>query len=124
MRDFQKPGRSAVIAQNGICATSHPLAAKVAVQILEAGGNAMDAAIAGAVLLGICEPQSTGIGGDAFCLFNLPGSDDVHAMNASGRAPAALDAAKLRAEGIDVLPLSSVHAITLPGAMDGFIRLS
>lgn len=124
MRDFQKPGRSAVIAQNGICATSHPLAAKVAVQILEAGGNAMDAAIAGAVLLGICEPQSTGIGGDAFCLFNLPGSDDVHAMNASGRAPAALDAAQLRADGMDVLPLTSVHAISLPGAMDGFIKLA
>lgn len=124
MRDFQLPGRSAVIAENGICATSHPLAAKVAVQILEAGGNAMDAAIAGAVLLGICEPQSTGIGGDAFCLFNLPGSDEVLAMNASGRAPAALDAAKLRADGLKVLPLTSVHAITLPGAMDGFIRLS
>lgn len=124
MRDFQHPGRSAVIAQNGICATSHPLAAKVAVQILESGGNAMDAAIAGAILLGICEPQSTGIGGDAFCLFNLPGSDDVHAMNASGRAPAALDAAKLRADGMSVLPLTSVHAISLPGAMDGFIRLA
>lgn len=124
MRDFQQPGRSAVIAENGICATSHPLAAKVAVQILEAGGNAMDAAIAGAVLLGLCEPQSTGIGGDAFCLFNLPGSDDVHAMNASGRAPAALDAAKLRADGMDVLPLTSTHAISLPGAMDGFIRLA
>ncbi|MEL6959344.1 MAG: gamma-glutamyltransferase family protein [Pseudomonadota bacterium] len=124
MRDFQSPGRSAVIAENGICATSHPLAAKVAVQILEAGGNAMDAAIAGAVLLGLCEPQSTGIGGDAFCLFSLPGSDDVHAMNASGRAPAALDAAKLRAEGHTVLPLTSPHAISLPGAMDGFIRLA
>ena len=124
MRDFQQPGRSAVIAENGICATSHPLAAKVALQILEAGGNAMDAAIAGAVLLGICEPQSTGIGGDAFCLFNEAGSDQVHALNASGRAPAALDAAKLRADGMDVLPLTSVHAISLPGAMDGFIRLA
>ncbi|WP_375280691.1 gamma-glutamyltransferase family protein [Pseudooctadecabacter sp.] len=124
MRDFQSPGRSAVIAENGICATSHPLAAKVAVQMLEAGGNAMDAAIAGAILLGLCEPQSTGIGGDAFCLFNLPGSDDVHAMNASGRAPAALEAATLRAEGMDVLPLTSPHAISLPGAMDGFIQLA
>jgi len=124
MRDFQSPGRSPVIAENGICATSHPLAAKVAVQMLEAGGNAMDAAIAGAVLLGICEPQSTGIGGDAFCLFNLPGSDEVHALNASGRAPAALDAANLRAEGMEVLPLSSVHAISLPGAMAGFVKLA
>jgi len=124
MRDFQKPGRSAVFAQNGICATSHPLAAKVAVQILEAGGNAMDAAIAGAVLLGICEPQSTGIGGDAFCLFNKAGSDEIHALNASGREPAALDAEQLRAGGMDVLPLTSVHAISLPGAMDGFIRLA
>jgi len=124
MRNFQYPGRSSVIAENGICATSHPLAAKVAVQTLEAGGNAMDAAIAGAVLLGICEPQSTGIGGDAFCLFNLPGSTKVHALNASGRSPAALDAAKLRSAGMDVLPLTSVHAISLPGAMDGFIRLA
>jgi len=124
MRDFQSPGRSAVIAENGICATSHPLAAKVAIQMLEAGGNAMDGAIAGAILLGLCEPQSTGIGGDAFCLFNLPGSDDVHAMNASGRAPAALRAQDLREQGLDVLPLTSPHAISLPGAMDGFIQLA
>ncbi|WP_281980878.1 gamma-glutamyltransferase family protein [Thalassorhabdomicrobium marinisediminis] len=124
MRDFQSPGRSAVFADNGICATSHPLAAKVAVQVLEAGGNAMDAAIAGAILLGICEPQSTGIGGDAFCLFNLPGSDEVQALNASGRAPAGLDAARLRGEGLNAVPLASPHAITMPGAMDGFLQLS
>ena len=124
MRDFQQLGRSTVFADNGICATSHPLAAKLAVQLLEAGCNAMDAAIAGAVLLGICEPQSAGIGGDAFCLFNLAGSDEVHALNASGRAPAGLDAAKLRADGLDYLPLASAHAISLPGAMDGFIRLA
>ena len=57
MRDLHLPGRSSVLAENGMCATSHPLAAQAALEILKNGGNAMEAAIAGAVLLGICEPQ-------------------------------------------------------------------
>ncbi|WP_377509421.1 gamma-glutamyltransferase family protein [Octadecabacter sp. R77987] len=124
MRNFQQPGRSAVFASNGMCATSHPLAAKVAVQILEAGGNAMDAAIAGAVLLGICEPQSTGIGGDCFALISPPDSDDIIAMNGSGRAPSGYDADALRAAGHTTVPLYDVAAVTLPGAVDAICRLS
>lgn len=124
MRDFHLPGRSPVLASNGMCATSHPLAAKTAVDILERGGNAMDAAIAGAVLLGICEPQMTGIGGDCFVLYSPAGSDEVHALNGSGRAPAALDAAHLRDAGEKTVPLRSAHAVTIPGAIDAFCHLS
>ena len=124
MRDFQTPGRSAVYAGNGMCATSHPLAAKVAVQILESGGNAVDAAIAGAVLLGLAEPQMTGIGGDCFVLFSPAGSDDVIALNGSGRAPKALDAAALRAAGHQTVPVLDPAAVTIPGAIDAFCTLS
>ncbi len=124
MRDFHLPGRSPVFATNGMCATSHPLAAKAAIDILERGGNAMDAAIAGAVLLGICEPQMTGIGGDCFVLYSLPGSDEVLALNGSGRAPAALNAAMLRDQGKATVPLRSAHAVTIPTAIDAFCHLS
>lgn len=124
MRDFHFPGRSPVYAQNGMCATSHPLAAKVAVQILEAGGNAVDAAIAGAVILGICEPQMTGIGGDCFALLSPAGEDRVVALNGSGRAPAGLDAEKLRAEGHETVPTYDPAAVTIPGAVDAFCKLS
>ena len=123
MRNFHHPGRSAVYASNGMCATSHPLAAKVAVQMMEAGGNAMDGAIAGAVLLGLCEPQMTGIGGDCFVLMTPPGEDRVVALNGSGRAPAGIDAEKLRAKG-DVIAPYSADAVSIPGAVDAFCRLS
>ncbi|MBK5934688.1 gamma-glutamyltransferase 2 [Rhodovulum imhoffii] len=124
MRDFHLPGRSPVFATNGMCATSHPLAAKVAVQMLEAGGNAVDAAIAAAVLLGICEPQMTGLGGDCFVLLKPAGTEDIVALNGSGRAPAGLSAAKLRAQGLTRMPETTADAITVPGAVDAFCRLS
>jgi len=124
MRDFQLPGRSATYASNGMCATSHPLAAATAIDILKAGGNAVDAAIAGAVLLGICEPQMTGIGGDCFMLIKPAGSEQVLAMNGSGRAPAGLSAAAMRDAGHSTMPLYAAPAVTLPGAIDAFCRAS
>lgn len=124
MRDFHLPGRSAVFASNGMCATSTPLASKVAIQLLESGGNAVDAAIGAAVLLGICEPPMTGIGGDCFVLLKPAGSDEVIALNGSGRAPAALQAADIRAAGHDVMPLGTADAVTIPGAIDAFCKLS
>ncbi|MEL7301630.1 MAG: gamma-glutamyltransferase family protein [Pseudomonadota bacterium] len=124
MRDFHLPGRSAVYATNGMCATSHPLAAKVAVQIMESGGNAVDAALAGAVLLGICEPQMTGIGGDLFALVAPSREADIIALNGSGRAPAALSAKALRDAGHGTVPPYDPAAVTIPGAVDAICRLS
>lgn len=106
-----------------MCATSHPLAAQTAIDMLKSGGNAMDAAIAGAVLLGICEPQMTGIGGDCFVLWSQAGGP-IQALNGSGRAPAALDAAMLRDAGETVVPKHSAHSVTIPGAIDAFCTLS
>lgn len=123
-RDLHLPGRSAVYASNGICATSHPIAAQVAVEILKSGGNAVDAAIAGAVVLGIAEPQMTGIGGDCFALIKPPGSEEIIALNGSGRAPKGLNAADLRARGLTAVPIQGIEAVTLPGAIDAFCRLN
>ena len=124
MRDYQMPGRSTVLALNGMCATSHPLATRTAIDILARGGNAMDAAIAGAVLLGICEPQMTGMGGDCFALFTKPGSKTIHAINGSGRAPAKASAEALRDRGHATVPVYSPEAVTVPGAIDAFCRMS
>jgi gamma-glutamyltranspeptidase/glutathione hydrolase len=124
MRDFHFPGRSEVFASNGMCATSHPLGANVAIDILKRGGTAMDAAIAGALVLGICEPQMTGIGGDLFALVSPAGSNKVHAYNGSGRAPAAANAANLREKGHATVHLQSPDAVTIPTAMHAFAAMN
>lgn len=124
MRDFHMPGRSAVFASNGLCATSHPLAAKTAIDILQAGGNAVDAALSAAFLLGICEPQMTGIGGDCFILLKPAGEERVIALNGSGRAPKGLSALAMRNRGLAAVPLRGIEAVTMPGAVDAFCRLS
>lgn len=124
MRDLHFPGRSPVMSTQGMCATSHPLAARAAVDILQAGGNAADAAIAAAMALTICEPHMCGLGGDAFALVKAAGTETIVALNGSGRAPAAFDATALREKGLRAIPDRRVEAVTLPGAVDAMCRLS
>ncbi len=109
---------------NGMCATSHPLAAQVAIRILQDGGNAVDAAIGAAMVLNVCEPAMTGLGGDAFVMIKPAGEERIVGLNGSGRAPAGLDAAGLRAAGHTTMPLRTPDAVTIPGAVDAFVRLS
>jgi gamma-glutamyltranspeptidase/glutathione hydrolase len=124
MRNFQTPGRSLVYAVNGMAATSHPLATRVAVDVLARDGNAVDAALAASFLLGLCEPHMTGLGGDAFALVKPAGGETVYGLNGSGRAPAAFDAAALRAAGHARMPEGGAAPVTIPGAVDAFCTLS
>ena len=96
MRNFHL-ARSTVHAQNAMVATSHPLAALTAIEVLRDGGNAMDAAVAAVAVLGVVEPAMTGVGGDCFVLYAKGGKSDVIAYNGSGRAPQAASVDKLRA---------------------------
>ncbi len=88
--------RSAVMSRHGIVATSQPLAAQAGVSMLLQGGNAIDAAIATAAALNVVEPMSTGLGGDAFALVYISKSNELKALNASGRAPYAASLETLR----------------------------
>ena len=113
--------RAPVLSSTGMVATSQPLAAQAGVEILRAGGNAADAAVATAAALTVVEPAATGVGGDCFALVFDAASRRVFAMNGSGRAPAALSIPALAERGIsDVMPLRSPHAVTVPGAVAGW----
>src|SRR5260370_42577166 len=123
MRSFHFPGRSMVYGRRAMCATSHPAASLTAIEILKQGGNAVDAAIATAAVLAVVEPHMTGIGGDCFALLAKPGAKKLIALNASGRAPKAATAALLAKASLARIEPDSAHAVTVPGAIGGWMRL-
>jgi gamma-glutamyltranspeptidase / glutathione hydrolase len=117
-RDFQLPGRSPVIARNGMAATSHPLATLAAIDTLREGGTAADAAVAAVAVLCVVEPHMTGIGGDCYALICKPGAP-LWAYNGSGRSAASASYEALRAQSVNSLD-RTIHAVTVPGAIDAW----
>ena len=99
MRNLQYPGRSPVAAPNGMASTSHPLSTQAAINILQQGGNALDAAIAACAVQAVVEPASTGVGGDCFAIYSPSGGDSIVAFNGSGRAPSGLSSEWLLEQG-------------------------
>ncbi len=118
-RDFHLPGRSQVIASEGMAATSHPLATLAALDVLRAGGTAADAAVAAVAVLCVIEPHMTGIGGDCFALVADPGKP-VWGYNGCGRAGAKASAEALLAKGMRTIEATSPHAVNVPGAIEAW----
>ena len=113
-------GRSMVINDRGIVATSHTLASQAGAQILARGGSAMDAAIAANAVLGVTEPMMNGIGGDLFLLYWHAKTSKLYGLNASGWAPRRLSIEYLRKKGITQMPQVGIDSVTVPGAVEGW----
>ncbi|MDG2126173.1 MAG: gamma-glutamyltransferase, partial [Verrucomicrobiales bacterium] len=120
-RDFAT--RSEVIAQHGMAATSQPLATQVALDVLKAGGSAVDAAIAANAVLGLVEPTGSGIGGDLFAIVWDAESGKLHGLNASGRSPAGLTMEMFEELEPKRIPTKGVLTTSVPGCVDGWFEL-
>jgi len=112
-----------VVARNGMVASSQPLATLAGVRMLIDGGNAIDAAVATAAVLGVVEPSSIGIGGDAFCLFYSAKDRAMKALDASGRSPYAASLNFCRKDNFTEMPQRGIHSVTIPGAVHGWATL-
>jgi len=124
MRDFHLPGRSPIRASEAAVATSHPLASLAAIEVLRDGGNAVDSAITASAVLAVVEPQSTGLGGDAFMLYAPRGGPEVIGYNGSGRAPAAATIDWYLENGYGEMPQGGAHSVTVPGLVDSWLELA
>src|SRR5210317_1486327 len=115
--------RSEVIAQNGMVCTSQPLASQAALDILKAGGNAIDAAIAANAVLGLTEPTGNGIGGDLFAIVWDAKTKKLYGLNASGRSPYNLKLDYFKQQGLEKIPSFGPLPVSVPGAVDGWFEL-
>jgi gamma-glutamyltranspeptidase/glutathione hydrolase len=115
--------RSEVIGQNGMVATSHPLATQIGLDILKQGGTAVDAAIAANIALGLMEPTGNGIGGDLFAIIWDAKTKKLHGLNASGPAPKNLSIEYFKQQGLTKIPSYGPLPVTVPGAVDGWVKL-
>jgi gamma-glutamyltranspeptidase/glutathione hydrolase len=115
--------RSAVIARQGMAATSQPLATATAIRVLQRGGNAVDAAIAANAVLGVVEPMSCGIGGDLFAIVWDAKAKRLFGLNASGRAPGAATIEYFRSKGLKTIPVYGPLSWSVPGCVDGWDQL-
>src|SRR3989440_5604652 len=115
-------GRSMVISDRGIVATSHVLASQAGAQILARGGSAIDAAIAANAVLGVTEPMMNGIGGDLFLIYWDAKSGKLYGLNASGSAPRKLTIDSLKKKGVTSIPDVGLDSATGPGGVHGWSR--
>ena len=115
--------RSEVIAQNGMVATSHPLASQIGIDILKEGGNAIDAAIAANAALGLMEPTGNGIGGDLFAIVWIEKEKKLYGLNASGRSPENLTLEYFKENNFKSIPAYGPLPVSVPGCVDGWFEL-
>ena len=115
--------RSEVIAENGMVATSHPLATQIGIDILKNGGNAIDAAIAANAAIGLMEPTGNGIGGDLFAIIWVEKDKKLYGLNASGRSPKNLTLDYFKNKSFSEIPAYGPLPVSVPGCVDGWFEM-